>query len=42
MGIPATGKSIEVSAIAMLTFVDGKIAEVNAQFDQLWYYAQFA
>lgn len=34
MGIPATGKSIEVSAIAMLTFVDGKVAQLNAQFDQ--------
>jgi predicted ester cyclase len=35
MGIPATGKSIEVSAIAILTFVDGKVAQLNAQFDQL-------
>jgi predicted ester cyclase len=35
MGIPATGKSIEVSAIAMLTFVDSKVAQLNAQFDQL-------
>ena len=35
MGIPATGKSIEVSAIAILAFVDGKVAQLNAQFDQL-------
>ena len=35
MGIPATGRPIEVSAIAMLTFVDGKVAQLNAQFDQL-------
>ena len=35
MGIPATGKSIEVSAIAILAFVNGKVAQLNAQFDQL-------
>ena len=35
MGIPATGKSIEVSAIAMVTFVDGKVTQLTAQFDQL-------
>jgi steroid delta-isomerase-like uncharacterized protein len=35
MGIPATGKSIQVSAIAMLTFKEGKVAELHAQFDQM-------
>jgi steroid delta-isomerase-like uncharacterized protein len=35
MGIPATGKPIEVSAIAIMTFVDGKVAQLTAQFDQL-------
>lgn len=34
MGIPATGKSIEVSAIAIMTFVDGKVTQLTAQFDQ--------
>ncbi|MBX2998899.1 MAG: ester cyclase [Caldilineaceae bacterium] len=35
MGIPATGRAIEVSATAMMTFVDGKVAQLTAQFDQL-------
>lgn len=35
MGIPATGKPINVRAIAMQRFVDGKIARLTAQFDQL-------
>ena len=42
MGIPATGRPIEVSAIAMLTFVDGKVAQLNAQFDQLGMMQQLA
>jgi len=35
MGIPATGKPIEVSAIAIMDFVNGKVARLTAQFDQL-------
>lgn len=35
MGIPATNQSIEVSAIAILRFDDGKVAQLTAQFDQL-------
>lgn len=35
MGIPATGRSIEVSAIAILSFVAGRIVALTAQFDQL-------
>lgn len=35
MGIPATGKSIEVSAIALLSFQEGKVAELKAVFDQV-------
>lgn len=35
MGIPATGKSIEVSAIAMLSFVTGRVSTLTAQFDQI-------
>jgi predicted ester cyclase len=35
MDIPATGKSIRVSAIAMLQFKDGKVVVLHGQFDQL-------
>ncbi len=35
MGIPATNKPIEVSAIAIMDFIEGKAAQLNAQFDQL-------
>lgn len=35
LGIPATNKPIEVSAIAILDFVDGRVARLKAQFDQL-------
>lgn len=34
MGIPATGRSIEVQAIAILRFEDGKVAQLMAEFDQ--------
>jgi len=35
MGIPATGNPIEVSAIAILQFANGRVAQLTAQFDQL-------
>lgn len=35
MGIPATGKSITVGAIVILRIVNGKVAELRAQFDQM-------
>ncbi len=35
MGIPATGRPIEVPAIAMMRFVGGKVAQLTAQFDQV-------
>ena len=35
MGIPATGKAIEVPAIVMMTFAGDKIARLSAQFDQM-------
>jgi len=35
MGIPPTGKRIEVSAITMLRFADGKLAEEWVQADML-------
>ena len=35
MGIPATGRPIEVSAIAMMRVVGGKVAQLTAQFDQV-------
>lgn len=35
MGIPPTGRQIEVSAIAMMRFVSGKVAQLTAQFDQV-------
>jgi predicted ester cyclase len=34
MGIPPTQKSFEAGAIAILRIVDGKVAELRAQFDQ--------
>ena len=35
MGIPPTNKSINVSAIAILDVVDGKVKEVNGEFNQM-------
>jgi steroid delta-isomerase-like uncharacterized protein len=35
MGIPPTGKVFEVGAIAIFHLVDGKIAELRGEFDQL-------
>lgn len=35
LGIPATGRPIEVSAIAIMRFDDGKVAQLTAQFDQI-------
>lgn len=35
MGIPPTGKSIAVTATAILHLVDGKVAELRGIFDQL-------
>ena len=35
MGIPATGKEVQVGAIAIFTIADGKITELHGQFDQL-------
>ena len=35
MGMPATGKRIEVTATAVQHIVDGKVARLWAQFDQL-------
>lgn len=35
MGIPATGKPIEVPAIVMMTFAGDRVARLSAQFDQL-------
>ncbi len=35
MGIPATGKSITVGAIVLFHIVNGKVAELRAQFDQM-------
>jgi steroid delta-isomerase-like uncharacterized protein len=34
MGIPATGKEVRVSAIAILQIADGKVARIDAIFDQ--------
>ena len=33
-GMPPTGKAIEVSAIAILTVVNGRVAKLRAVFDQ--------
>jgi len=35
MGIPPTGKPVQVGAIAIFTLADGKISELHGQFDQL-------
>lgn len=35
IGIPATGKPIDVSAIAILQLTDGKVSELRAVFDQM-------
>ncbi len=35
MGIPATGRQVEVSATAMMRVVDGRVAEVDGIFDQI-------
>jgi predicted ester cyclase len=35
MGVPPTGRRIEVTAIAIQHFVDGKIARLWGQFDQV-------
>ena len=35
MGIPATKKSITVGGIAIFHVVNGKVAEVREQFDQM-------
>ncbi len=34
MGLPATGRTIAVPAIAILRVVDGKVTRLNAVFDQ--------
>jgi len=34
MGMPPSGKSIEVGAIAILDIADGLVSELRAQFDQ--------
>jgi predicted ester cyclase len=34
MGLPATGRTIAVPAIAILRVVDGKVTELHAVFDQ--------
>ncbi len=35
MGIPATGKPIEVTAIAIQHIADGKVTSLRAEFDQV-------
>jgi len=35
LGIPATGKPIEIVASAFLTVDEGKVTHLRAQFDQL-------
>jgi len=35
MGIPPTGKKIDVGAIALLRITDRRVTELRAQFDQL-------
>ncbi len=35
MGIPPTGKQVTVSAIAILRLVEGKVAQLQAVFDQM-------
>jgi predicted ester cyclase len=35
MGIAATGRSIDIGAIAILDVADGRVVELRGQFDQL-------
>jgi steroid delta-isomerase-like uncharacterized protein len=35
MGIPATGKEVQVGAIAIFTVAEDKVSELHGQFDQL-------
>lgn len=35
MGIPPTGRKIEIGLIVILRVADGKVAELRAQFDQM-------
>ena len=35
MNNPATGKPIEVDALALMTIASGKVAELHGQFDQM-------
>lgn len=35
MGLPATGRTIAVPAIAILRVADGKVTELRAVFDQM-------
>lgn len=35
MGNPASGKSIEVDALALMTVASGKVTELRGQFDQM-------
>jgi len=35
LGIPASGKTISVSVLAIMNFVDGKITQLNAVFAQI-------
>jgi steroid delta-isomerase-like uncharacterized protein len=35
MGMPPTNKPIEMTAIAVLRIEDGKVAEINAAFDEM-------
>ena len=35
MGMPASGKPIEINAIALMTVLDGKVAKVFGAFDEL-------
>jgi predicted ester cyclase len=39
-GIPPTGKEFEFSVIVIVRFVNGKVAEMWAEFDSLVYYQQ--
>ena len=35
MGIPATGKSVTINAMALFHIVNGKVVELHGQFDQV-------
>jgi steroid delta-isomerase-like uncharacterized protein len=35
LGVPATGRPVEVVASAFLTVADGRVTHLRAQFDQL-------